>query len=292
LPVQWVNRPSADFRGFSGLIASGRIWPGDRVRALPSGKESRVSRIVTTDGDLELGMAGQSITLVLADEIDVSRGDMLVPAAEPASVGASFEAKVLWMAEAALRPGQSYLLKLAAKTVGAALGAPIYRLEINDHGRMPAETLGLNEIGLCRVRLDQAIAFDAYRLSRETGGFILIDRESNDTVAMGFIERALDGGRPGLEHAVTGRSEPRQRLSSQFAKALSWRVVGTLATMALVYAFTADLGIALALGAIEAAVKTILNLAHERVWARVGLGRRTAAPAVEDDDRQAPARAG
>ena len=291
LPVQWVNRPSPDFRGYSGLVASGRIWPGDRVRALPSGKESRVGRIVTADGDLELGAAGQSVTLALTDEIDVSRGDVLVAAAEPASVGLGFEAKVLWMSEAALKPGRPYILKLATKAVEATLDPPSYRLDINDHGRLPAETLALNEIGLCRVRLDQAIAFDAYQLSRETGGFILIDRETNDTVAMGFIERAAYGPSAGADGVAARRITPRPA-HFQLGKAISWRAVGTLATIALIYAFTADISLALALGAIEAAIKAVLYFVHERVWARAYRGGRSSSQSAEDGDRQAPAPAG
>ncbi len=208
LPVQWVNRPNSDFRGYSGLIASGRIWPGDRVRVMPSGKESRVSRIVTADRDHEVGVVGQSITLVLSDEIDISRGDMLVAAAEPASIGVGFEATILWMSEEALKPGHNYALKLAAKSATATLEPPSYLLDINDHGRLHAETLNLNEIGLCRVHLDQKIAFDPYKICRETGGFILIDRETNDTVAMGFIQRALDATGDKSSPRVAGNRSP------------------------------------------------------------------------------------
>ena len=297
LPVQWVNRPNSDFRGFSGLITSGRIWPGDRVRVLPSGRESRVSRILTADGEQDMGAVGQSVTLMLADEVDVSRGDMLVPTAETASVSTSFEATVLWMSETALKPGHPYVLKLAAKTATATLEPPVYLLDINDHGRLHANTLGLNEIGLCRVRLDQMIAFDPYKISRETGGFILIDRESNDTVAMGFIERdvAPDEGGARLETvtsmARSGRngvvgllkgyvalkfSLPRthERASRSLGKAISWRAIGTLDTLVLAYIFTGNAETTLAIGFTELATKTVLYFIHERLWAHIRFGVR------------------
>lgn len=287
MPVQWVNRSNSDFRGFSGLIASGRIWPGDRVRVLPSGQESRVSRIVTADGDHDMGLVGQSITLVLADEIDVSRGDMLVSTAEPASVSAAFEASILWMSEDALKPGRPYILKLASKIATATLDQPSYLLDINDHGRLNAETLGLNEIGLCRVRLDQAIAFDAYNISRETGGFILIDRESNDTVAMGFIQRRLENE---MGEAVAPASDSRapSRLSLVLCKTISRHGLGALAIMALVYALTGDLVVTFAIGAADIAIKSALHVAGMPRWTRIG-SRRGAKPHEERAERQAPA---
>jgi sulfate adenylyltransferase subunit 1 (EFTu-like GTPase family) len=191
MPVQWVSRPSQEFRGFAGLITSGTVWLGDRLRVLPSGKESRVQRIVTFDGDLDRAVAGQSVTLTLEDEIDISRGDVLCAAAEPASVGDRLEAKVLWLSEQELRPNQNYLIKIGAKTLGATLAKPRHRLDINTLERAPADTLRLNETGHVDLLLDQRIGADLYQRSRETGSFIVIDRLSNDTVGMGFIERVL-----------------------------------------------------------------------------------------------------
>ncbi|MFM1887039.1 MAG: hypothetical protein RL026_2196 [Pseudomonadota bacterium] len=191
LPVQWVNRPNQDFRGFAGTIASGRIAPGDRVRALPSGKEAVVARIITQDGDLPSGGAGQSVTLTLDREIDVSRGDMLVAAEQPAGIADQFEATVIWMHEEPMLPGRPYLLKIGTRTVSASLAVPRHKVNVNTMERQPARQLELNEIGLCQVNLDRPIAFDPYAENRETGGFILIDRLTNDTVAAGLLQAAV-----------------------------------------------------------------------------------------------------
>ncbi|MEO1100529.1 MAG: sulfate adenylyltransferase subunit CysN [Pseudomonadota bacterium] len=191
MPIQWVNRPNLDFRGFSGQIAAGTIRPGDRIKTLPSARESVVSRIVTMDGDLEEASAGQSVTLTLEDEVDTSRGDVLVSAEEPAEVSDQFQSRILWMSDTDMLPGRRYLMKIGAKTVTATVNAPKYRIDVNDLQDRPAKTLSLNEIGVCTLSLDQPIAFDPYDSVREMGGFILIDRLSNDTVGMGLIDFAL-----------------------------------------------------------------------------------------------------
>jgi bifunctional enzyme CysN/CysC len=191
LPVQWVNRPHADFRGFAGTLVAGRVRRGDRIAVQPSGRTSRVARIVTYDGDREEAVAGQAITLTLADEIDVSRGDLIVPAAEPAEVADQFEATVVWMAEAPLLPGRSYLVKIGTRTVTGTVAPLKHRIDVNTLERMAASKLELNEIGVCNLALDRAIAFDPYRVNRDTGGFILIDRISNDTVGAGMLHFAL-----------------------------------------------------------------------------------------------------
>jgi bifunctional enzyme CysN/CysC len=191
MPVQWVNRPSHDFRGFAGQIASGTVHPGDRLKCLPSGKESRIDRIVTYDGDLDNAFAGQSVTITLQDEIDVSRGDVLVSAAEPAAVADQFETRILWMSDKPMLPGRSYLMKLGTRQVTVTPARPKYKLDVNTLEKQPAKTLDLNEIGVCNVSLDQDIAFDPYEENRSTGGFIIIDRMSNNTVGMGMINFAL-----------------------------------------------------------------------------------------------------
>ena len=191
LPVQWVNRPNADYRGFAGQISSGSIAIGDRVRVQPSGRESVVSRIVTMDGDLEMAASGQSITLTLADEIDISRGDVISNAAAPAEVANQFETTLLWMSDEPMLPGRPYLLKIGAATVQASITAPKYRINVNSFEHVAATKLDLNEIGVCNIALDRPIAFDAYSQNRDTGGFILIDRLTNATVAMGLIHFAL-----------------------------------------------------------------------------------------------------
>ena len=191
MPVQWVNRPNLDFRGFSGQIASGTIRPGDKVKSMPSGKQSTIARIVTADGDLPEAIAGQSVTLTLADEIDASRGDALVAADDPAEVSDQFQVRILWMSEAPLLPGRRYLLKIGAKTVTATVNAPKYGIDVNTLSDMPAKTLELNQIGVTTISIDQPIAFDPYDVNRNMGGFILIDRMSNDTVGLGLIDFAL-----------------------------------------------------------------------------------------------------
>ena len=191
MPVQWVNRPNLDFRGFAGTVAGGTVRPGDRVRAQPSGRESRVARIVTADGDLPLAVAGQSITLTLEDEIDISRGDLISAAAAPAEVADQFEATIVWMADEPLLPGRPYLLKLGTRTVNATVTEPKYKVNVNTLEHLAAKKLDLNEIGVCNVALDRVVAFDAYTANRETGGFILIDRLTNHTVGAGMLHFAL-----------------------------------------------------------------------------------------------------
>ena len=191
MPVQWVNRPNLDFRGFSGLVASGTIKPGDRIRALPSGRESRVARIVTLPGDLDQAVAGQSVTLTLEDEIDISRGDVIAGADAPAPVANQFEATVVWMDDEPLPPGRAYLLKLGARTVGASVTDIKHRVNVNTLEHTAAKRLELNEIGICNLSLDQAIPFEPYAENRQLGGFILIDRLSNRTVGAGMINFAL-----------------------------------------------------------------------------------------------------
>ena len=191
MPVQWVNRPNLDFRGFSGQIAAGSIKPGDRVKSMPSGKQSTIDRIVTSDGDLDEAIAGQSVTLTLADEIDASRGDVIVTADDPTEVSDQFQVRILWMSENPLLPGRRYLLKIGAKTVTATVNAPKYGIDVNTLSDVPAKTLDLNHIGVTTISLDQAIPFDPYEQNRNLGGFILIDRMSNDTVGLGLIDFAL-----------------------------------------------------------------------------------------------------
>ncbi|MEH0198081.1 sulfate adenylyltransferase subunit CysN [Caulobacter sp. CCNWLY153] len=191
MPVQWVNRPNLDFRGFSGQLASGVVRPGDRVKVLPSGRESRVSRIVTLPGDLDQAVAGQSVTITLADEVDVSRGDVLVAADSPSAVAGQFEATLVWMDDEPLPPGRSYLLKIGARLVGASVTEIKHRVNVNTLEHTAAKRLELNEIAHVNISLDQAIPFEAYADNRDLGGFILIDRISNRTVGAGLLNFAL-----------------------------------------------------------------------------------------------------
>jgi bifunctional enzyme CysN/CysC len=195
-PVQYVLRPNLDFRGFAGTVASGIVRVGDEVMSLPSRKKSRVKSIVTFDGELEEAFAPLSVTLTLEDEIDSSRGDMLVRAGNVPKVDHRFDAMVVWMAEEPLVPGKQYLFKQTSKVTTGAVSALRYRIDVNTLHREPAPALALNEIGRCGITLTTPIAFDAYRRNRATGSFIMIDRLTNATVAAGMIlDREPEEGR-------------------------------------------------------------------------------------------------
>ncbi|MFL6551644.1 MAG: sulfate adenylyltransferase subunit CysN, partial [Povalibacter sp.] len=191
LPVQWVNRPNQDFRGFAGTVSSGVVRRGETLRVLPSGRTSKVARIVTHDGDLETAVAGQSITIAQTDEVDVSRGDVLSAAESPASVADQFQATIIWMHEEPMLPGRPYLIKLGTRTVTGSITTPKYKVNVNTLEHLAAKQLELNEIGVCNLSLDRPVAFDAYAENREMGGFILIDKLSNDTVGAGLLNFAL-----------------------------------------------------------------------------------------------------
>jgi bifunctional enzyme CysN/CysC len=191
LPVQWVNRPNLDFRGFAGTIVSGTIEPGAKVRVLPSARDSRVARIVTMDGDLDRAVAGQSVTITLEDEIDVSRGDVLATTDALPGVADQFDTTIIWMADEPMLPGRPYWMKIGAKTVSATITEPKHKVNVNTLEHLAAKKLALNEIGVCNISTDQPIAFDPYTENRDTGGFILIDRLTNATVGAGLIHFAL-----------------------------------------------------------------------------------------------------
>jgi len=191
LPVQWVNRPNLDFRGFAGQIASGTVRPGDPVRILPSGKTSHVSRIVTLDGDLDIAVAGQSVTLCLVDEVDCSRGDVIAPADNPSQCADQFETNIVWMADEAMTPGRGYWLKLGTQQVTATIQAPKFQINVNNMERLAAKTLELNAIGVAEVTTDRPIVFEPYGDNRTLGGFILIDKMTNATVGAGMLNFSL-----------------------------------------------------------------------------------------------------
>lgn len=191
LPVQWVNRPNLDFRGFTGTVSSGRIRRGDSIRVQPSGRQSTVARIIVSGVEVAEAVADQSVTLTLADEIDISRGDIISAAAAPASVADQFECTLVWMHDDALLPGRSYLLKLASRTVSAQVTHIKYQVDVNSMQHLAATQLLLNAIGICNLALDRPIAFDPYTDNQDTGGFILIDRMTNNTVGAGTLHFAL-----------------------------------------------------------------------------------------------------
>lgn len=191
LPVQWVNRPNLDFRGFSGLVSSGSVKPGDAVRVLPSGKTTTVTKVVTLDGDLDEAVAGQSITVCFADEVDCSRGNVIATADAPPEVSDQFESTIVWMDDDALHVGRSYWLKLGTQTVSATVQQPKYTINVNTMEQLAAKTLELNAIGVAELATDKPIVFEPYVNSRTLGGFILIDKITNRTVGAGMLHFSL-----------------------------------------------------------------------------------------------------
>ena len=191
MPVQWVNRPDLDFRGYAGRIAGGIIRTGDDIRVLPSGKQSKIARIVTMDSDLDEAVSGQSVTLTLTDEIDISRGDVIATSETPPEISDQFDTTIIWLSEEPMLPGRSYRMKTSSRLVSATVNAPKHKTDVNTLQKLPAKTLQLNEIGNCTLAVDRPIAFDSYAENRQTGSFILIDRMTNNTVGMGMINFPL-----------------------------------------------------------------------------------------------------
>ena len=191
MPVQWVNRPNSSFRGFTGLIASGETRVGDKIRLHPGGKESTIESIITWDGELPKASAGQSVTITLNDEIDVSRGDIIAASKDPCGEADQFQSRILWMSDDAMIPGRQYILKSNTQSATLTLGRLKHRIDVNTLDHLPAKTLELNEIGVCNISLDKRIAFDSYENNQTMGGFIVIDKLSNNTVGMGLIDFAL-----------------------------------------------------------------------------------------------------
>jgi bifunctional enzyme CysN/CysC len=191
LPVQWVSRPHQDFRGFAGTIAAGNIRVGERIVVLPSGRRSTVARVLVADADSDRAVAGQAVTVTLADELDISRGDLIAAAGDPPQVADQFAVHLLWMSAQALLPGRPYLLRLGPRTLGAQVMEIKHKVDVNTQDHLAAKRLELNEVGYCNLSVDQPLVFEPYRQNRALGGFILIDRQSNDTVAAGTIDFAL-----------------------------------------------------------------------------------------------------
>ncbi|MFY9656917.1 MAG: sulfate adenylyltransferase subunit CysN [Methylocystis sp.] len=280
-PVQWVNRPSHDFRGFSGFVCGGNIRPGDIIRILPIGRDTKVTRVVGGDGDLESAVTGQSVTLTLAEEIDVSRGDMFVSPASPAKIGDRLKARLLWLVREPLVQDKSYLLKLATRTVPATVTKVATRVEIETGLAAPlteaGETLAFNAIGEAEIELAHPVVCDRYIENRETGGFVLIDRATNETVAVGLVTEAATAAKSGAAFleasysSMEGLPPPtaeRATRRTSLLKSLSWRALGSVLTFAIVFGFTRDLALSLAITVTEAAAKIGLYYLHERAWAR------------------------
>jgi bifunctional enzyme CysN/CysC len=218
MPVQWVNRPNSNFRGFSGLIASGETKIGDKVRLHPGGKESSIASIVTWDGELQQASVGQSVTITLNDEIDVSRGDTIAVSTDPCAESDQFQSRILWMNDNPMIPGRQYIFKSNTQTTTLTLGKLKHRIDVNTLNHLPAKTLELNEIGVCNISLDKRIAFDPYDDNRTMGGFIVIDRLSNNTVGMGLIDFALRRSENIHWQKMDVSKESRAEQKSQSAK--------------------------------------------------------------------------
>ena len=218
MPIQWVNRPNSNFRGFSGLIASGETKIGDKVRLHPGGKESSIASIVTWEGELQQASVGQSVTITLNDEIDVSRGDTIAVSTDPCGESDQFQSRILWMSDNPMIPGRQYIFKSNTQTTTLTLGKLKHRIDVNTLNHLPAKTLELNEIGVCNISLDKRIAFDPYDDNRTMGGFIVIDRLSNNTVGMGLIDFALRRSENIHWQKMDVSKESRAEQKSQAAK--------------------------------------------------------------------------
>ncbi len=275
MPIQLVNRPDADFRGYSGLIVSGAVHIGMMVRLLPSGRVTRVARIVTFDGDLESAEAGRSVTLTFTDEVDASRGDLVAGVDQAPSASDRILARVFWIGDRALGPGQRYLLKLATSTATASVEPQLRVLDLDSRGLVEAPTIAPNEIGTCTLRLNRAIAAEPYAACRETGSFILIDPETFDTVAMGCIEQIPQS------RSATLKSSSRRQFARwtetharSLAKAMSWRTTGGIDTFVVTFVISGSTKIAGSVALADVVTKILIHYLHERVWALVPWGKR------------------
>lgn len=277
LPVQWVNRPDLDFRGYAGTPVRGRIRVGDAVTALPSGRASTVARVIGAAGDTTNAAAGQAVTLTLTEEIDISRGDLIVAAGAPLPVRRELKARLLWTGERAMLEGGQFALKLGTQAVNATVETLHHSIDIEGFKPVPAQSLRMNGIGLVTLRFDRPLVALPYDDSRELGGFILVDRISNETVAFGFAAAEARPGRhePLPEEGVLGRTQraairlvgrsgtPERRL---WWSAVSWRVLSTAGLFAAAFALTgrAELSGALALG--DIALRPSLRALHAHLW--------------------------
>ena len=276
LPVQWVNRPDLDFRGFAGTVARGRLRVGDAVAALPSGRRSTIARILAPSGDVSQASAGQSVTVTLADEIDVSRGDVIASVVHAPVVKQELQARLLWTGEAALREGGEFILKLATASANATIVRLHHSVDIESFAEAPAESLAMNGIGLATLTLDRQLAVLDYTSSRELGGFILIDRLGNQTVAFGFVEtrKAQDKTRSITEAGAASRAVLRlvgwrgAQERRTWLEAASWRLASGLFVFAVVALSIGQWGLAAAFGLADIALRPLLKGLHARLWAR------------------------
>jgi sulfate adenylyltransferase large subunit len=274
MPVQWVSRPSDEFRGYSGLIASGEVYAGMPVKILPSGRATRISRIATFDGDLPRAGAGRSVTLTFADHVDASRGDVVAEIDAPPAMTDRISARLFWMGGEPLRPGRSYLFKLAASAVTAKVEPGVRAFDLDTRELTRAEAIAPNEIGAGILNLDRPIAVDRYADCRDTGSFILIDPESYDTVGMGCIEETLPPRGKQVGGARGRLAQWTETHSRSLAKAVSWRATGSIDTFLVALVISGSPKIAGSVAVTEILTKILIYYLHERVWALVPWGKR------------------
>ena len=277
MPVQWVNRSDPGFRGYSGSIAGGEVHPDMPVQILPSGQWARIERIVTADGDLDRAVAGQAVTLTLAGEIDASRGDVIAEIGVPAPVTDRLRARLVWMGEEPLTPGKPYLLKLAACTATVTVEPGLRVFDLDTRELSLSDQLPINSIGTGVLEVDRRIAVDRYADNKETGGFILIDPESNDTVGMGMVDEVLHVDRrksAGIGTAIAGLIRSTESHARSIAKAASWRMTGSFDTFIIAVFITGSPKAAGAVPLTEVLTKTALYYFHERIWILIPWGKR------------------
>lgn len=283
LPVQWVNRPDLDFRGYAGSAVRGKARVGDAVVVLPSGRTSRIARLIGAAGEAGHICAGQAVTLTLADELDISRGDVIVSAQAPLPVSRELVAHLLWTGEKALVEGGQFLLKLATQSANATLGTLRHSIDIEGFRPVPSQSLRMNGIGLVRLNLDKPVVALPYAESRELGGFILVDKVSNETVAFGFVEADEPRDPRRIEPTaslrsaalgIVGRSGTPERRA--WLSAISWRLFSAAGLFLGSLALTerADLSTVLALG--DLVLRPLLRPMHARLW------KRSPNPALQD----------
>jgi sulfate adenylyltransferase large subunit len=275
MPIQWVNRPNSDFRGYSGLIAGGEVCPGTTVLVLPSGRTTQIERIVTADGDLPYAVAGQSVTLTFADEIDASRGDVVAEVARPPQVADRIFARFVWFDDEPLVPDRSYVLKLAAATANARIECTLQVVDPDSFKPTPADCFRSNDIGTGFVQLDRLVAADRYADSAVTGSFILIDPESCNTVGIGMVEAMRpyeNRSRPSRKATLKGVFRATESHGRSIAKAISWRATGSLDTFFLAVVITGSVHLAGSVALAEILTKTLIYYLHERVWGLIPWG--------------------
>ena len=281
MPVQWVSRPNPEFRGYSGMVAGGEARPGMSVKILPSGRATRVERIATFDGDLPRAVAGRSVTLTFTDQIDASRGDIVIGAGRAPATTDQISARLFWMNDDPLRPGHNYIFKLATTTVTAHVEPQLSVFDLDSRRLVGAGAIGQNEIGFGTLTLDRPIAVDRYVDCKDTGSFILIDPESYDTVGMGCVEDTFAPRR-------LAKTVPRPANSSgnklsrwtetharSLAKAASWRATGSLDTFVIAFVVTGSPKVAGSVAVTEVLTKILIYYCHERVWSWVPWGKQS-----------------